>query len=232
MKKSLLLLAITATLSVNAQKNSSEVGGVMRNYAIKFAPFQLIAGEFNFSYEQRVAKRISLDLELGPTISQFGLNFGNQKIWQGNSGLDLFNFNSISYNASSGVGFFAGIGPRIYPTSDEYSLKGFYFSPEVKYRLYNYSLKDYNGNLENTKASLDQLIFRFNMGIQFWPKAANFVLDMYFGVGLSTFNIRGKNIEYSNIPDANGFNQTYWDSYRDNGVRFNAITGLRLGFGK
>ena len=108
MKKSLLLLAIIATFSANAQKNNSEVGGVMRNYAIKFAPFQLIAGEFNFSYEQRVAKRISLDLELGPTISQFGLNFGNQKIWQGNSGLDLFNFNSISYNASSGVGFLLG----------------------------------------------------------------------------------------------------------------------------
>ena len=42
----------------------------------------MVAGEINFSYEQRVARKISLELEMGPTISQFGLSLGNQRLWQ------------------------------------------------------------------------------------------------------------------------------------------------------
>lgn len=231
MKRFFVLILALISTSIYAQKDKDEESGVIRNYGIKFSPTQIVVGEFNFTYEQRVAKKISLELEVGPTMSQFGLGFGNQKIWQGNSGLGLFNFHSISADASSGIGVLAGIAPRIYPTASNYSMKGFYISPLFKYRLFNYSVKDNLGILGNEKASISQLFFRFNMGIQFWPKDANFIIDMYFGVGMSTYNIRGNEIDFSGNYDVNGNPIQIWHSYSDNGVRFNAVTGVRFGFG-
>lgn len=207
-----------------------DLGSLIKNYAIKFTPTQLMAGELNFSYEQRVAKRISLELEVGPTISQFGINFGNQRIWQGELG--VWDFRSLGSDADANVGFHVSLAPRFYPVSDEYSMKGFYLSPLLKYRKYNYTIQDPTSNLEITdKASIDQMVFRFNMGIQFWPRNSNFVLDMYFGVGLGTFSINGKYV-HSHYDPVDYEYKTEWIPYRDSGVRFNIATGLRLGFGK
>ncbi len=72
------------------------------------------------------------------------------------------------------------------------------------------------------------MIFRFNAGLQFWPGDGNFSLDMYFGVGLGTYNIRGN---YLNWVDNNGNAQLGWTSYSDSGIRFNAATGIKFGFG-
>jgi hypothetical protein len=225
------LLAILIGVNYSfAQKKEVESSDKMRSYSIKFCPTQITVGEFNFSYEQRVAKRISIELEVGPTISQFGIGFGNQRLWQGSSGIGLFNFKPIDYQAKNGIGFLFSIAPRIYPTGTPYTMKKFYISPQIKYRVYNYNMRDFNEVLDPTKASVDQLTFRFLLGLQFWPKDANFSLDVFWGLGLTSYTIRGKEYEY--LLDPNGYTSTpYWNSYRDNGVMFNFTTGLKLGFG-
>lgn len=227
--KKLLGLIILSSVSFGAYSQEETEYTGEKNFVLKFCPTQLVAGEFNFSYEQRIARIFSLELEGGPTISQFGLNFGNQRIWRGNDGLELWQFDPISEDAKSAIGFHVSLAPRFYPTSEDNQLKGLYLSPVFKYRKYNYLNEDFTGTLDDTKSYVDQMIFRFNLGFQFWPGDGNFSLDMYFGVGLGTYNIHGKDLE--NYIDDQGYTQTRWSSYTDSGLRFNAATGIKFGFG-
>lgn len=216
---------ILSAVSLGAWSQSEEEYSGDKNFVIKFCPTQLVAGEFNFTYEQRLGRRLGLELEVGPTISQFGLNFGNQRLWRG----EIWDFNPINQDAQSAVGFHVSLAPKFYPMSDDNQLKGLYLSPMFKYRQYNYNNKDINGVLDDTRSSLSQMIFRFNMGFQFWPGDGNFSIDMFFGVGLSTFNIKDQYID--NYVDDQGYVQSKWSSSSNNGVRLNAATGVKFGFG-
>lgn len=224
MKKLLGSIILSAISLVTWSQDEAE-DRLGKNFVLKFAPTQLVAGEFNFSYEQRIARIFSLELEVGPTISQFGLNFGNQRLWRG----DIWSFNPINSDADAGIGFHASLAPRFYPLSGDNELKGLYLSPVLKYRQYNYLVQDINGVLDDTKASLSQLIFRFNMGFQFWPGDGNFSIDMYFGVGLGTFDINDKYVD--NYVDDQGNVQSSWVATSNTGVRLNAATGIKFGFG-
>lgn len=223
--KNLIAIMILSALSFGAYSQEEMENSVEKKFVLKFCPTQLIAGEFNFSYEQRVARIISLELEVGPTISQFGLNFGNQRLWRG----DIWDFDPINSDAEAAIGFHASLAPKFYPTSDDNRLQGLYLSPMFKYRAYNYRTEDVNGVLDDAKSSLSQAIFRFNMGFQFWPGDGNFSIDMYFGVGLSTFTIRDQYLD--NYIDNNGYVQTQWSKNTDTGIRLNAATGIKFGFG-
>lgn len=227
--KKLLGLIILSTFSIGsfAQEETGDFGE--KNFVLKFCPTQLAAGEFNFSYEQRIARIISLELEVGPTISQFGLNFGNQRIWRGNDGLEIWDYNPIDEEANGAVGFHVSLAPKFYPVSEDNQLKGLYLSPVFKYRKYNYINEDATGTLDDAKSNIDQMIFRFNMGFQFWPGDGNFSIDMYFGVGLGTFRINGSYME--NYIDDQGNVQYRWGHYGDSGIRINLATGLKFGFG-
>ncbi|TSJ41975.1 hypothetical protein [Fluviicola chungangensis] len=228
MKKLLGIILLSAvSLGAHSQETMEDSGE--KRFVLKFCPTQLFAGEFNFSYEQRVARILSLELEVGPTISQFGVNFGNQRLWQGNDGLGVWQFQSIGEDAEAAIGFHVSLAPKFYPTSEDNQLKGLYLSPVFKYRKYNYINEDINGILDDAKSHLDQMIFRFNMGFQFWPGDGNFSIDMYFGVGLSTFHIQGQSLD--SYVDDQGYTQTRWSSFSDTGIRFNAATGLKFGFG-
>lgn len=224
--KKLLGIIILSTVSFGSY---SQDDSGYRKFALKFSPTQLVAGEFNFSYEQRLAKIISLELEIGPTISQFGLNMGNQKLWQGDLGFG--NYDPIDADAEASIGFHVSLAPRFYPAAtDDTPMKGLYLSPVFKYRQYNYINEDPMEVLDNAKSSLSQMIFRFNMGLQFWPGDGNFSLDMFFGVGLGTFDIKGQRI--NTYDPGSGVWMTRWETYRDNGIRFNVATGIKFGFGK
>ncbi len=224
--KKLLGCIILSTISLAAwSQDEAEEDRFGKNFVLKFAPTQLVAGEFNFSYEQRVARIFSLELEVGPTISQFGLNFGNQRLWRS----DIWEFDPINMDADANIGFHASLAPRFYPLSEDNELKGLYLSPVFKYRRYNYLIQDISGVLDDTKASLSQLIFRFNMGLQFWPGDGNFSIDMYFGVGLGTFDINNKYMD--NYVDDQGNVQSRWVATSNTGVRLNAATGIKFGFG-
>lgn len=227
--KKIIGIIIVSIVSFGAySQEDAEMDSGQKNFVLKFCPTQLVAGELNFSYEQRIARVFSLELEVGPTISQFGLNFGNQRLWRGNDGLEIWQFEPIDPEAKSAIGFHVSLAPKFYPVSEDNELKGLYLSPVFKYRKYNYINEDPNGTIEDARANIDQMIFRFNLGFQFWPGDGNFSLDMYFGVGLGTYNIQGN---YLNYVDNNGNPQLGWTSYNDTGIRFNAATGIKFGFG-
>jgi len=223
--KNLIAVIILSAVSFGAYSQEEEVTSTEKKFVLKFCPTQLVAGEFNFSYEQRIARIISLELEVGPTISQFGLNFGNQRLWRS----DIWEFDAINADAEAAIGFHASLAPKFYPTSEDNELKGLYLSPLFKYRTYNYSIEDVTGNLDDSKASLSQAMFRFNMGFQFWPGDGNFSIDMYFGVGLSMFTIKDRFVD--NYIDGQGYVQSQWATNTDTGVRINIATGLKFGFG-
>ncbi|MGV3611822.1 MAG: hypothetical protein ACO1N0_12780 [Fluviicola sp.] len=223
--KNLIAVIILSALSFGSYSQEEADNSMEKKFVLKFCPTQLIAGEFNFSYEQRVARIISLELEVGPTISQFGLNFGNQRLWRS----DLWEFDAINPDADAAIGFHASLAPKFYPTSQDNELKGLYLSPMFKYRTYNYTVEDVTGNLDDQRASLSQAMFRFNMGFQFWPGDGNFSIDMYFGVGLSTFTIKDRLVD--NYVDNQGYVQSQWVTNTDTGVRLNVATGLKFGFG-
>lgn len=217
------MILSAVSLGVYSQEETEYSGD--KNFVLKFCPSQLVAGEFNFSYEQRIGRIFSLELEVGPTISQFGLNFGNQRLWRG----ELWQFDAISEDAEAAVGFHASLAPKFYPASDDNQLKGLYLSPVFKYRQYNYTSQDITGNLDDARSSLSQMIFRFNMGFQFWPGDGHFSIDMYFGVGLGTFTIKNQYID--NYIDDQGYVQSRWATSTDTGIRLNAATGIKFGFG-
>ncbi len=224
MKKLLGIIILTA-VSFGTYSQEETEGSGEKKFVLKFCPTQLVAGEFNFSYEQRIARIFSLELEVGPTISQFGLNFGNQRLWRS----DIWEFDPINENAEAAIGFHVSLAPKFYPTSEDNQLKGLYLSPVFKYRTYNFTNEDVTGNLDDARSSLSQAIFRFNMGFQFWPGDGNFSVDMYFGVGLSTFTIKDQYVD--SYVDNQGYVQSQWTSTSDTGIRMNVATGLKFGFG-
>lgn len=224
--KKILGIFIISVVSLGAySQDEMEMESGEKHFVLKYCPTQLVAGEFNFSYEQRLARMVSLELEIGPTISQFGLNFGNQQLWQG----DIWGFDAVDDNANAAIGFHASLAPRFYPMAQENDMRGLYISPVFKYRRYNYTNEDMNGMLDDARSNIDQLILRFNMGFQFWPGNGHFSLDMFFGVGLSTYNIKGQNV--NSFVNDQGMVESSWSSYSDTGIRFNAATGVRFGFG-
>lgn len=58
-----IITAFVVTILASISFGQEESTG--HSYCVKFAPIQLIAGEFNFTYEQRLGKFTSLELELG-----------------------------------------------------------------------------------------------------------------------------------------------------------------------
>lgn len=228
MKKIFLVAFIIPMLSFS-QSHLDTALHEMRNFAVKFCPTQIVAGEINFSYEQRIARKISLELEIGPTISQFGLSLGNQRLWQNM----IFNqdYKPVISNSQMATGFHVAFAPKFFPLSRyDYLLQGFYISPQFKYRMYNYVLKDYTDQLGDDRGRVTQSFFRFNMGFNIWPKQSNFCIDVFWGLGMNMYKVAGKAILYT--VDGNG-NETYsWKSYNSSGARFNFLVGVKFGYGK
>jgi hypothetical protein len=204
---SVFLVTILASISFG-QESTSE-----RKYAIKFAPIQLISGEFNFAYEQRIGKFTSVELELGPTFSEVGFTRGNHSFWENG-------------NPDSGIGFHGALGVRLYPLCDAYEMKSLYLEPQIKYRRYNSVYTDNDYNAGDVTGNLDQLIFRFNMGIQFWA-SDRLTIDIYAGIGL------GNNSDETYYLNYDGVSGNYiWQSNVEKELLVNGTTGIRIGFGK
>lgn len=198
-------------------------GGVQRNFAIKFTPTQLMAGEFNLSYEQRLSSFVSLELSFGPAFSEVGVNRSNHKLWHNN---DLDN---SDLDISSNMGFHVGLEPRFYLLYDENEMRGLYLAPQLKYRVYNseYAYKDMN----NTKGSLSQFICRFNLGYQFWPGANKFCMDVFTGFGFGSVD----DTYYTPLQVYNSTTMNYdytWSEHHNKTMSLNLVVGLKLGFGK
>src|SRR5690606_19744250 len=138
-------------------------------FAIKFSPTQLVTGELHFAYEQRVMKQGSIELGIGPTVSEIGIN-------------SFFFENNLGYGgvlAESSLGFFTSLQFRYYPIEGLATApRGLYIAPELKFRQYNTIYRDEITNLGERKGAINQISFKFFTGYQFWI-GGRFAIDLF-----------------------------------------------------
>lgn len=202
-----LIVTIISSLSF-AQEETTE-----KSFAVKFSPVQLLAGEFNFTVEKSLTKFTSLEVELGPTFSEVGFTRGNHALWgQG--------------QLMSAIGFHGALGIRLYPLCAANEMSSLYLEPQLKYRRYNSVYTDESYNAGDVTGNLDQLIFRFNLGYQFWA-SDRLTIDLYAGIGMGNNSDERYYLEYDGVSS----NYT-WKANVEKRILVNGTTGIRIGFGK
>lgn len=202
--------------SKSKQKKAVEERNVENYDAFKFDPLRMGIGEINFSWEHRIAEKVSFEVEFGPTISQ------------------LKYFNNVNFihsgdtEVGSMMGFLASGGIRYYPTQDLFAMNKLYISPRVKYRQYNSS---YNNDLISTESIgfKKEVLFSFMIGTQRWY-TDNFAFDYYAGLTLGSLNQRQYFMEEIYDGTTGTFSQKWReDNYR--AARFTLSIGMKVTIG-
>lgn len=226
MKRIILsILVLTATI-VTAQNNSgfksevrtvnsdpiNEDGSTENRYnvvknAIKFDVVKLVTGDISFAYERAIGFNNGIEVELGPTISHYGLNRMNFIGIFGNiDGYELEN----SIDNRSQVGFMGSVAFKKYLLKNRPAMNGLYIAPRFKFKNYNDLGKYYdnNGFYKEYKNSLNQAMFLVNLGMNHWF-GNNFGIEYYITVGfaVNNFKFHGR----QEIYDQNtGYYSTYY----------------------
>lgn len=159
--------------SISHEEDYLSKDWVQHDNVFKFDAMRLIIGDIALSYERVIGQKTSLEVELGPTISNLGLNR-----------LKFHNDGSLDNSKNSSLGGFGSLAVRFYPLDGRPALNQFYISPKYKYRQYNEMISPNAGSaLADRDGYSKQHIFTFNFGIQQWV-AKQFALDYYVGFGI------------------------------------------------
>lgn len=222
MNKILSLVLSATTVACFGQ----EVDRMNNRYLIKLTPTQMTFGEINLGFEYRVADRSSLELTLGPTISQLGsqnVQYEDQ-IYPGYAG-------SQYAVKKSGLGFFGALEYRFYPLTYANAPRGLYLAPNVKYRVYNTTVYDNANILPDTKDVKTEVMFRLNFGYQFWL-SDRFAIDVFSGIGISTPQQKSHyvNLEYDDMGMP--VQQTNWSTLTSSNPRLTGTMGVKVGIGR
>lgn len=180
----------------------------------KFDPIRMAIGEINFSYERVLNDPMSLEIELGPTVSNLGTNrfFSNQS------------------QKNSAMGVFTSVALKFYPLDGRPALNQLYISPKFKYRRYNEIIDatSSSSSLPNIKGFSNEAIFTFNFGYQQWL-ANNFSFDYYLGIGIGSY---ASTTYRATTEFVNNEWQENWLRDDDKYTRFVATIGMKVGIGK
>lgn len=207
-------------LSLNAQdENQRGPRQIENKFAFKFTPTQLIMGELNLSTEFRIARKMSLDIDLGPTISQIGL---------GGRALEDFDNGQENLIREGSFGYFGALGVRYYPFEKTSALTRFYLHPQLKYRVYNTLVSEETEAWDQINFSNTQYKFLFNVGWQLWT-TKSFGFDFYLGggIGYRQLEMGTPMLTYEN----NEF-QYNWEVELQNRPQLLMNAGIKLAFGK
>lgn len=189
---------------------------------LKFSPLQMVVGEINFGFERKIDEMSSVEFEFGPTLSNVRLSVND------NHYNDPWG-NGYSQETSK-IGLFGSVGYRFYPMDNGKVLNGFYVSPVFKYRLMNFGVHDYSGNLEDTKGNESHAYFTFNFGFQRWL-SDHFSLDFFGGIGLG-YEAHTRYDVATTYDGNTGLYNYYWDKRTYDGVRFLVTGGIKVGIGR
>lgn len=176
--KSLLTVFVVLSAAVMYAQESENTGmprQIQNKYAVKFTPTQLIMGELNLGVEFKIARRVSMDIELGPTLSYAGLG--------GRTILDYEDSQQSSLTREGSFGYFGALGFRYYLFENTDALTRLYIHPQLKYRVYNTWIEEDTGAWGRILAQNTQYKFLFNVGWQLWA-SRSFGFDFYLGGGL------------------------------------------------
>jgi putative salt-induced outer membrane protein YdiY len=239
MKKVLLMSCFFTTLSIFAQrelividrnaapskKSSSQEDDflsekwVQHTNVYKFDAMRLIIGDIALSYERVIGQKTSLELELGPTLSNLGMNR-----------FTLQDDNSINGSKNTSMGGFGSLAIRFYPLDGRPALNQFYISPKFKYRQYNEIFSPSAASaLDDRKGFSKQNIFSFNFGMQQWV-AKQFALDYYVGIGIGHYVDRSSrpNSYYDGV--SNEWKEEWLDK-KTNSANVVLSIGIKCGIG-
>lgn len=176
--KLLLLFAICFMGNVFAQDENVK-GFHDRKYIIKYAPLQIFFGEVPFSFEHAFSNRMSYEVTLGPSLSNFGVS------------ADRFGFKGnkfIRAHDITKVGVVASAAFRFYPLAKGNAPKGFFVSPELKYRLFRLQYNEIeNGAFQmgTNVRNMNHFIVRFNVGYQFIMRNT-LAMELFAGFGFNS----------------------------------------------
>lgn len=185
---------------------------------LKFTPTQMIVGELNFGYERQLSSNTSLEISLGPTISNIAL---------GDVQTHFFDpWGSYTYRTSR-IGAFGEIGYRFYPLEHTEALNRFYVSPLLKVKVMNFGIEDGSGFLAATKGNDVRASFAMNIGYQLWM-SKSFCIDFFTGMGIGYQQRNDSFIEQQYIDP----NWTYvWRQEVSTGARYVFNFGFKMGIG-
>ena len=195
-----------------------------RTWALKFSPLHMAVGDIGFYFERRTGQRTSIEVGVGATISNVGESGFLPDIDFPLLDYDILYISNASY---SKTGFLGALEFRVYPIEHARAMNHFYIAPAVKYKLYNFGIRDYNNNLPNTNGTDMRFNGYLNCGFQLWP-AKRFALDAFFGAGL------GYRVETSSNVQSyyeNGEWKHYWQPDEENEIHFLMNVGVKLGIG-
>lgn len=200
------------------QKKDRDIKQTENTQIVKFSPLQLLAGEITLGYERQVSKKGSIDLEVGPTISNIGFGLNSHFI-------DPFNPSAIE---KSGLGFVASVGYRYYPLDETEALNRFYVSPVLKFKLMNSIFEDGSGIMTNTqRGSRTMTNFYFNFGYQIWL-AKSFSMDFFAGFGIGLH--QEKRLYTTQVFQDNAWVNEWQEDFRSGAVYVGNI-GIKIGIG-
>jgi hypothetical protein len=159
---------------------------------------------------------MSLEVELGPTVSNLGRN-------------RFFVTQSSQYEKNSAMGVFTSIAFKFYPLDGRPALNQLYISPKFKYRRYNELIEGGStSTLESIRGFTNESIFTFNFGYQQWL-ADRFSFDYYFGIGIGSY---ASTTYQASSEFINNEWQESWLKQDDKYTRFVATIGMKVGIGK
>jgi hypothetical protein len=199
----------------HSSSNSMPRRMVEHKNVYKFDPIRMAIGEVNFAYERVIGDQSSLEIELGPTVSNLGANR-----------FDVFNSNT--QNSVSAMGFFTSAGFRFYPLDGRLALNQLYISPKFKFRRYNEMIEpSYTSTLSSIKGFSNESIFTFNFGYQQWL-ADRFSFDYYIGLGIGSY--ASTSYRMNTIYDGTQWKDE-WQKQSRNYSHFVGTIGMKVGIG-
>jgi hypothetical protein len=221
MRKILLAFALVlAGSALHAQdENHRGPRQIENKFAFKFTPTQLIMGELNLSTEFRIARKLSLDIDFGPTLSQVGL---------GGRSFEDFDEGQEQLVREGSFGYFGALGLRFYPFEKTSALTRMYLHPQLKYRVYNTLISEETEAWDEINATNTQYKFLFNIGWQLWT-TKNFGFDFYLGGGLG---YRQLDICTPILTYADNTFTYSWEVEQKNSPQLLMNAGIKLAFGK
>ncbi len=217
-----LLILCIAAISFNGL--SQEIDRFNNRYLVKLTPTQMTVGEINLGFEHRVGDQSSLELTLGPTISELG-------VYNSDANYGYAPGYSPQYiKAKSALGIFAALEYRFYPLSFANAPRGMYVGPSIKFRQYNTTISDFSSVLPKTRNEQSQMMFRLNFGYQFWL-SDRFALDVFSGIGIELQQSKTNGLTYDNnsgvlLP------QTEWTKSGSSNTRISGTIGVKVGIGR
>ncbi len=197
-----------------------------RKWALKLSPLHMAVGDIGLYYEQRIGKKISIEVGGGVTISGIGGRLADHTP-------DFIDYDPIieCYPAyyssySSEAGYLAALEFRIYPGSGS-AMNQFYLAPSVKYKRYNFGVHDNYGTLDNYRGNDQRYNAYFNCGLELWP-GRSWMLDIFWGTGIGYRVVDDAQTSFEYV---NGEYVPMWVKSPSNNVDFLLNVGVKIGIG-